>query len=888
MHDAYEAAPILEKLPLQIESIACWADKLLVGTKQGHLLLYSIKTESGSTRHEVSLERSNKSFSKKPIVQLRVVSELKILISLSDNVVSVHDITTFQCITTIQKTRGATLFSTDLQQHKSLSGDLSHTLRMAVAVKRKIQNYYWKNRDFHELTPDMAVPDVAKSMAWCKDSVCVGFKRDYFLIKVDGSGTLKELFPTGKQLEPLVTRLSEDRLALGRDDMTIFIDSEGQPTQKYALTWSDIPVVLDHEPPYIIAVLPRHIEVRTVEPRLLVQTMELPSRPRFICSGSSHVYVASQNYVWKMVPVPITAQIKQLLQDKQFELALHLANMTDEVEADKQQNIHHIQNLYAFDLFSQRRFDESLKIFSKLDTDPAQVIGLYPDLLPHDFRAQLAYPSSPPDLSGSELEKGLLALIDYLTQKRNDLMKYMSQELGNPTAIVEGSQTGDDLSGSSTIRSKKQLSQIIDTTLMKCYLQTNDALVAPLLRLKDNNCHVEESERVLKKHQKYSELIILYEKKGLHRKALDLLLRQSGKPNSPLKGHDRTVQYLQRLGPNHLELIFDFALWVLKAHPEDGLKIFTEDMPEVEALPRDKILKYLEENVKDLAIPYLEHIILNCEDGTPEFHNKLVNLYREKVQDQLKEYINSLPEGQLPSPAGREPGELGEIRSKLLYFLETSLDYVPEKLLTYFPFDGFFEERALLLGRLGRHEQAIAIYTHVLTDNWMALEYCARNYDRHKEGNKDVYVYLLRMYLSPPDPHNLGVMSGAVNPQPNVQAALDILMEHSSKIDTAKALAMLPSGTQIKDICSFLENVLEEKAMQKRNMQVLKSLLYAEHLQVQEQRMFYQSSKCIITEEKMCRVCKKKIGNSAFARYPNGVIVHYFCCKDRNVCPVDS
>lgn len=51
-----------------------------------------------------------------------------------------------------------------------------------------------------------------------------------------------------------------------------------------------------------------------------------------------------------------------------------------------------------------------------------------------------------------------------------------------------------------------------------CVIQTNDALVAPLLRLKDNNCHVDETERVLKKHQKFSELIILYEKKGLHRK----------------------------------------------------------------------------------------------------------------------------------------------------------------------------------------------------------------------------------------------------------------------------------------------------------------------------------------------------------------------------------
>ena len=46
--------------------------------------------------------------------------------------------------------------------------------------------------------------------------------------------------------------------------------------------------------------------------------------------------------------------------------------------------------------------------------------------------------------------------------------------------------------------------------------QTNDALVAPLLRLKDNNCHIEESEKILRKKEKFSELIILYEKKGLH------------------------------------------------------------------------------------------------------------------------------------------------------------------------------------------------------------------------------------------------------------------------------------------------------------------------------------------------------------------------------------
>ena len=31
---------------------------------------------------------------------------------------------------------------------------------------------------------DLGVPDVAKTVAWSGDSICVGFKKDYYLIKV--------------------------------------------------------------------------------------------------------------------------------------------------------------------------------------------------------------------------------------------------------------------------------------------------------------------------------------------------------------------------------------------------------------------------------------------------------------------------------------------------------------------------------------------------------------------------------------------------------------------------------------------------------------------------------------------------------------------------------
>ena len=45
----------------------------------------------------------------------------------------------------------------------------------------------------------------------------------------------------------------------------------------------------------------------------------------------------------------------------------------------------------------------------------------------------------------------------------------------------------------------------------------------------------------------------------------------------------------QNLGPQHIELILEFSLWVLLQSPEEGLAIFTEDMDTVEALPRGQV-----------------------------------------------------------------------------------------------------------------------------------------------------------------------------------------------------------------------------------------------------------------------------------------------------------
>lgn len=50
-----------------------------------------------------------------------------------------------------------------------------------------------------------------------------------------------------------------------------------------------------------------------------------------------------------------------------------------------------------------------------------------------------------------------------------------------------------------------------------------------------------------------------------------------------------------------------------------------------------------------------------------------------------------------------------------------------------------------------------------------------------------VYLSLLRMYLSPPDVHCLGpIKMELLEPQANLQAALQVLELHHSKLNTTK------------------------------------------------------------------------------------------------------
>ncbi|CAG0902960.1 unnamed protein product [Cyprideis torosa] len=726
--DAYRAVPILEKLPLQIESMvafephptnqACSALDhhggagssssklhLIVGTKVGHLLMYEVDLRNPNER--VQLLRSSKGFSKKSLTQLGVIPECGILLALSDSVITVHDMNVFNfpIITQLERTKGALLFAVDCKKQTSQTGVISTIVRLCVAVRKSLQLYYWKNRKFLELGEDLALPDFPKTISWCGESLFVGVRKEYFRLTI--TGRLYELFPVHSPNEPNILRLEDYKVALGQDNKLVILDSNGKPAKSNMLEWSNHPSALQFDPPFLVAVLPCYLEVRSLDPDVLMQTISLSegsrsNRPRLLAWASvGHIFVASTSHIWCLEALPLHRQIPLLLENKEFELALKLNSMRSHPGVDQEKLYQSIQMLHAFDLFVRLKFKESLEVFHELGTDPSHVIGLFPGLLPQDFRSQLSYPGDLPQLSGMDLEDGLLALRDYLTQVRYKLLDESGSNNRSGKEKVRKLSSNPILEGAPTIKSRERMLQIIDTTLVKCFLATTDSLVASFLRLKDNHCHMEETELALKKHQKFDDLIILYQTKNQHRKALEIL-------RSPLlKSTSKTVDYLQRIAKDHFELTLEFAEWVLKEDPEEGLRLFTEDLPEVECLPRAKVMSELEKRCPALVIRYLRHVIEVWQDQNQLLHDVLADRYLKEILDLISK-PSSDPD-QVDSSQ-----KLCQFRHDFVEFLEASTRYSPEKILVKLPFDSFFEERAILYGKMEQHEKALAVYIYLL------------------------------------------------------------------------------------------------------------------------------------------------------------------------------
>lgn len=302
-------------------------------------------------------------------------------------------------------------------------------------------------------------------------------------------------------------------------------------------------------------------------------------------------------------------------------------------------------------------------------------------------------PTEDKPLEGKDLEKAAVELNAFLVDARNRMKRWIDAETGK-LVPQEKSKTGQNgkvssepsfesflfspASDADKDREQKlrDTAKLIDTTLFRSNMLVRPQLVGALFRI-PNFCDPDVVNDKLLENGRYNDLVDFFHGKKLHRPALELLKKfgmadEEDEKSPTLHGPQRTVGYLQNLPPEMIDLILEFAEWPLKANPDLGMEVFLADTENAETLPRDKVVDFLQGINTNLAVKYLEHIIHELNDLTPEFHNLLVS-----------EYLK-----QLKARQDRGSDDWKEAMEKFISFMRSSKQYAIYRVFSNIPKDG--------------------------------------------------------------------------------------------------------------------------------------------------------------------------------------------------------
>ncbi|CAN8103508.1 unnamed protein product [Discula destructiva] len=503
-------------------------------------------------------------------------------------------------------------------------------------------------------------------------------------------------------------------------------------------------------------------------------------------------------------------------------------------------------------------------------------------------------------LEGKDLKEAVLELRGFLAGTRARLQRVLDPVTGklkpktsqNESAeealkgLLKSTAAGRDESDDELERNLRETFRIVDTCLFRAYMFSAPTLASSLFRI-PNFCDPDVVNEKLLEHDRYSELVDFFHGKKLHRQALELL-KKFGEGDEPhdkapsLHGPQRTIGYLQNLPPEMIDLILEFSEWALRKSPDLAMEVFLGDTENAETLPREKVVKFLDGVDTRLEVRYLEHIIAELNDMTPDFHNQLVDM----LVHQLK-------------GSDTRDEEWWVHMGRLVKFLRESKQYSLGRAFGLLKGDdeAFYEPQAIVLSNMGEDRSALMIYVFKMMDYAKAEEYCNRvhkaressstaagvpatrrpstAYDDPDEAPQSIYQTLLSLYLTPPPPN-----------KPNFPPALDLLSKHGSRLPAASTLSLIPDTVPIGDLESYFRGRIRAANSAVNESRVVAGLRETEFVASQAMLLLGdgvrggqggRNRRVVISDERVCGVCHKRLGGSVIAVLPDNAVVHYGC-----------
>ena len=911
--------------------------------------------------------RELEKFSKYKVEQLAVVKEANILISLSANQVSIYDLQSYELQETLAKAKGASYFAVTSNVVKDKStGIPSIVSRLAVAVKRRLLLWSWHDGEVSQDTNEITLVTGIRSLTWTTGTrLIAGLNNSYVLVDVEtdavtdivgpgsiggapgqdsgrfGSAGMAGMSYLGMTApQPLATQLGEGEMLLARDINTLFIDMEACSLGRRQIPWSVAPEAVGYSYPYLLALQAGKgtLEIRNPETLSLLQKVPLPSvsqihvpQPNIsLAHAGKGFLVLSDRCIWRMKALEYDAQIDALAEQGRLDEAISLLGMLeDALLKDKDGRMREIKISKAQRLFDQKRFRDSIDLFTEVSAPPSSVIAMYPpfiaggasaasighdDHLPQRSSADVSRNEetskestlhkaseeaikiddaeqliAKKQLEGKDLKTATEELRGNLVSARTKFKKVLDNDGQVKTDVLSNMPQNEvadvaSLLGKKTIDASEDQEQlletakIVDTTLFRAYMFVSPSFAGPLFRI-DNFCDPDVVKEKLVEAGRYNDLVDFFYGKKLHHQALDILKQFGDVDNESeeapqLAGPERTIQYLQNLPPEMIELILQFAKWPLKRKPELAMEIFMADTENAETLPREQVLQFLQGIDQNLAVKYLEHIIQELNDTTPGFHQRLLDIYLDRMKADDFE----------------DNDERAKWKDQTLHFLKTSNNYMAYKALSQlFRNDpNLYEVRAILLSNMGQHKQALDIYVFQLQDPEKAEEYCNQIYLADtpsspklahstrsstadpEDAQPSIYHTLLSRYLSPPPPY-----------KPQWGPALNVLAKHGARMPASSTLDLIPEVLPVKDLESYFRGRIRSANSVVNEDKIVAgmrgAIAFTEDAKLRlgdgiQGGNRGRNRRVVISEERVCGVCYKRFGGSAIKVMPEYVL----------------
>ncbi|OAK97976.1 hypothetical protein IQ06DRAFT_327513 [Phaeosphaeriaceae sp. SRC1lsM3a] len=442
MLSAFTARPIVElkqRDKSKIESILAYGDRVLVGLNTGSLRIYRVNDalddadddaqQNGDNARPADLLREEDKFSRRPIQQLAIIKEANILISLSDNHVSIHDLQTYTLQEKLERTRGATTFAAASNIVKDPStGIPSIVSRLAVAVKRKVILWTWQDMELAGDAVEISLMATVKSLTWASGTkIVAGMDPGFVMVDIETQDVQDIVKPGalgegGSQAgarfgavsssgmgymgmaswvpKPLATRLGEGEMLLAKDVNSLFIDTEGNALEKRQVPWHAAPEMIAYSYPYMLTLNPPSkgsLEVRNPDTLNMLQSISLPNvtflhvpQPNIsLAHAGKGFLVASDRCIWRMGAQSYETQMDELVAGTRYDEALSLLNMLeDTLLLDKEDRVREIMMLKAHALFDEKQYREAMDLFTDAKAPPERVIALYPRAIAGDLAAE--------------------------------------------------------------------------------------------------------------------------------------------------------------------------------------------------------------------------------------------------------------------------------------------------------------------------------------------------------------------------------------------------------------------------------------------------------------------------------------------------------------------